>query len=97
MSCCLESDLADDPIERSARALAKALGNQAENAWREYVPAVRIVIEALDEPTSAMIDAGNQAMRGAWIARGLLAPAVAGDAAVAAAWEAMIDNLLGHA
>ena len=85
----------DDPIERAARALAKASGSTA--TWRTFVPTVRMVIEALDEPTSTMIDAGNQAMRGAWIARGLLAPAIAGDAAVEAAWAAMIDRLLGHA
>jgi len=84
----------DNPIERAARALAKVSGRRA--AWQTYVPTVCIVIEALDEPTSTMIDAGNQAMRGAWIARGLLAPEVAGDAAVAAAWEAMLDRLLGH-
>ena len=85
----------DDPIERAARALARASGSRA--AWLTYVPTVRIVIEALDEPSSTMTDAGNEAMRGAWIARGQLAPAIAGDAAVSAAWEAMIDRLLGHA
>ena len=85
----------DDPIERAARALATASGEP--RAWPTYVPMVRIVLEALDEPSSSMIDAGNQAMRGAWIARGLLAPPAAGDAAVAAAWEAMLDRLLGHA
>jgi hypothetical protein len=85
----------DDPIERAAKALAKASGELA--GWRTYLPTVRIVLEALNEPNSTMIDAGNQAMRGAWIARGLLAPSVAGDAAVSAAWEAMLDRLLGHA
>jgi hypothetical protein len=85
----------NDPIERAARAIARASGN--ETAWRTHVATVRIVVEALDEPSCTMIDAGNHAMRGAWIARGQLAPAVAGDAAVAAAWEAMIDRLLGHA
>ena len=84
-----------DPIERAARALAKTSGEPA--TWETYIPTVRIVLEALNEPSSSMIDAGNQAMRGAWIARGLLAPPVAGDAAVAAAWEAMLDRLLGHA
>ena len=44
-----------------------------------------------------MIDAGNQAMREAWAARGLSVPAVAGDAAVAAVWEAMLDRLLVYA
>jgi hypothetical protein len=87
----------DEPIERAAKALAKTLGERDARKWRRYVPAVRIVIEALDQPSSTMIDAGNQAMRAAWLSRGLLAPAVAGDAAVAAAWEAMIDRLLGHA
>lgn len=85
----------NDPIERAAKALAKASGCSA--AWQTYVPTVRIVIEALDEPTGTMVDVGNQAMRGAWIARGQLAPPIAGDAAVIAAWEAMIDRLLGHA
>lgn len=85
----------NDPIERAARALAKASGKPS--AWKTYVPMVRVVLEALDEPSSSMIDAGNKAMRGAWFARGLLAPPVAGDAAVAAAWEAMLDRLLGHA
>lgn len=85
----------EDPIERAARALAHATGEPAE--WRTHISMVRIVIEALDEPSSTMVDAGNQAMRGAWLARGLLAPAVAGDAAVEAAWEAMLDRLLGHA
>lgn len=75
----------DDPIELAARALAKALGGSA--TWQNHVPTVRIVVEALAGPTASMIDAGNQAMREAWGARGLSAPAVAGDAAVAAAWE----------
>ena len=84
----------DDPIELAARALARALGQPA--TWKIHVPTVRIVVEALADPTSTMIDAGNEAMRAAWAARGLSAPAVAGDAAVAAAWEAMIDRILGH-
>lgn len=86
----------DDPIERAARALARTGGSGDVGKWRDYVPVVRTVLEAMDSPTSTMIDAGNEAMRAAWAARGLSVPAVAGDAAVAAAWEAMIDRLLGH-
>lgn len=86
----------DDPIERAARALARTSGTGEVSRWQTYVPLVRTVLEALESPTAKMIDAGNEAMRGAWAARGLSAPAVAGDAAVAAAWEAMIDRLLGH-
>ena len=86
----------DDPIEQAARALAKTSGNRDPTNWSAYVPMVRIVLEALATPSSTMIDAGNEAMRAAWAARGLEAPAVAGDAAVAAAWDAMLDRLLGH-
>jgi hypothetical protein len=86
-----------EPIQRAAKTLAKCASDRNEDAWLAYVPAVRTVIEALEDPTASMIDAGNEAMRRAWIARGLLAPSVAGDAAVSAAWEAMIDRLLGHA
>lgn len=87
----------DEPIRRAAEALAKKDGLAGPRDWKKYVPAVRIVLEALDDPTSSMIDAGNEAMRGAWLDRGLLAPPVAGDAAVTAAWQAMLDRLLGHA
>ena len=89
--------LVNELIERAAKALARCAGDKDAENWRRYVPAVRTVLEALDEPTSSMIDAGNVAMRTAWAARGLTAPAVAGDAAVAASWEAMIDNALGYA
>ena len=85
----------DSPIERAARALAKTRREDPRN-WHDHVPTVLTVLEALDAPNATMIDAGNEAMRGAWLARGLQAPADAGDAAVAAAWEAMIDRLLGH-
>lgn len=88
-------DEPDDPLERAAWVLAKAIGH-GPTKWREFLPMVRLVFEAMDTPSTAMIDAGNQAMREAWAARGLMAPAVAGDAAVSAAWEAMIDRLLGY-
>lgn len=87
----------DEPIERAARALSRASGDEGGSTWQDYVPTVRIVLEAIEEPSGTMVDAGNEAMRGAWIARGLLAPVVAGDAAVTKAWEAMLDRLLGHA
>jgi hypothetical protein len=86
----------DDPIQRAAEALAKIAGDAEQDAWKRYVPTVRTVLEALNDPTATMIDAGNEAMRGAWADRGLGAPPVAGDAAVAASWEAMLDRLLGH-
>lgn len=92
----LTSPALPEPVERAARALAQCAHQTDPEAWRSYVAQVRTVVEALDEPTSGMIDAGNAAMRGAWIARGQLAPEIAGDAAVSAAWEAMIDRLLGH-
>lgn len=89
--------MTDDPIRRAAEALARAAGFQGPDAWQNYVPVVRTVLEAMDRPTAAMVDAGNQAMRGAWADRGLEAPTVAGDAAVEAAWQAMVDRLLEHA
>ncbi len=89
--------MTDDPIRHAAEALARTANDASPDAWQRYVPAVRTVLEALDMPTSPMIDAGNQAMREAWADRGLLAPEVAGDAAVAAAWQAMLDRLLDHA
>lgn len=90
-------NMIDDPIRRAAEALAKIAADAEEEAWKRYVPTVRTVLEALNDPTATMIDAGNEAMRGAWADRGLVAPPVAGDAAVAAAWEAMLDRLLGYA
>ena len=89
-------NLIDDPIRRAAEALAQTDGDAEPDAWKRYLPIVRTVLEALDEPSPTMIDAGNEAMRGAWADRGLIAPPVAGDAAVAAAWQAMLDRLLGH-
>lgn len=88
--------LINETIERAARALAICAKAQHPDEWRPYVPVVRTVLEALDQPTASMIDAGNVAMRQTWAARGLTAPSVAGDAAVAAAWDAMIDNVLGY-
>jgi hypothetical protein len=85
-----------EPVERAAKALAKCAGKGGRDAWHSYLPMVRTVVEALDEPTASMIDAGNVAMRATWASRGLTAPQVAGDAAVGAAWEAMIDNVLGY-
>lgn len=89
--------MTDEPIQRAAEALAKQAGYADPEAWRRYVDTVRTVLEAIDMPTSPMIDAGNVAMRAAWADRGLLAPEWAGDAAVAAAWQAMLDRLLAHA
>lgn len=84
------------PIERAARALCKADGNpentkfEGKPMWESYLPAVRLVLVALEGASPAMIDAGNQAMREAWAVRGYAAPPVAGDAAVDAAWGAML-------
>ncbi|HKY82611.1 MAG TPA: hypothetical protein VJM09_14185 [Sphingobium sp.] len=87
-------------IERAARALCKAEGNpenttfEGKPMWRSYLPQVRLVLAAIQQADSAMIDAGNQGMRDAWAKRGLEAPATAGDAAVDEAWQAMIDVML---
>jgi hypothetical protein len=87
----------DDPIQLAAQALARSANYADPSAWERYVPTVKTVLEALAEPTATMIDAGNEAMRDAWAERGLEAPEVAGDAAVSAAWQAMLDRLLGRA
>lgn len=96
------------PIEEAARALCKIAGNpsksypvepgmsppEAEPDWERFVPQVRMVLTAVQEASVAMVDAGNKAMREEWAQRGLEAPAIAGDAAVAGAWFAMIDAAL---
>lgn len=53
------------PLERAARALCSLAGNP-ENAtmdgkplWMDYLPEARAVIEAIREPSEAMIDAGS--------------------------------------
>jgi hypothetical protein len=45
-----------DMIERAARALAE-MDTERDIGWRYYVPEARAVLEAIREPSEAMIDA----------------------------------------
>lgn len=69
-------------IERVARALAKLADN---DNWNEFVPDARAAIEAMREPTDAMMAAVDCAGEKAdWLS----------GRAWTAAWQAMIDEAL---
>lgn len=96
--------MGDDGVTRAARAIIDDYERQVGTGELEHLPGgdiklnasafVRAVLKSIREADAATIDAGNEAMRDAWKLRGLQAPEVAGDAAVDAAWTAMIDALL---
>lgn len=50
------------PIERAARVLS-ALETQSEDRWRDYLPAVVAVVDALHEPSEFMQEAGGEIFR----------------------------------
>ncbi len=51
------------PIERAAHALAELDGKDGGEAWRDYLPQVRAVVEALREPSDRMKEGGAEAIR----------------------------------
>lgn len=57
------------PIEKAARNLCKAHGDNEEDAstgaprWTTYLPQVMAVIDALHEPSLAMKEAGSEIIR----------------------------------
>lgn len=70
-------------IERVARAIAKGeYGENVDDVWHTCIDDARAAIEAMREPTEAMLDAGYGAE-----------PT---GAALVAPWEAMIDAALAE-
>lgn len=57
------------PIERAARALCKFDGHpedgerEGKPLWQSYLPHVRLVLEALHEPSTHMTEAGATLIR----------------------------------
>jgi len=83
------------PIERAARALCK-LDGHAENGeregkplWQSYLPHVRVVFEAIYEPSPRMREAGASLIR--YVGPEESASGYQGDAANA--WRFMIDAM----
>ena len=77
-------------IERVARAMCQSDGDDPERYWRDYEVNARAAIEAMREPTEAMIAAGHL--------NDPLGCDVADAAAVyPAVWEGMINAALSEA
>lgn len=50
--------MSESMIERVAQAIAKAQ-TQTESMWQAFLPEASAAIEAMREPTEAMVDAGG--------------------------------------
>jgi len=68
----------DDMIERVARAIAE---QNHGSTWDEWIDEARAAIEAMREPTEAMINAGDRTDH---------------DVEATMVWRAMIDEALGE-
>lgn len=81
------------PLERAARALARfsvqseahfpyISKTEAERSWQAYVPQAKAVLEAIREPSEAMVRLGGCRMDDG------------GDSDAVLVWQAMIDAAL---
>jgi hypothetical protein len=77
-------------IERAARAIAHAVSLQSDSGvtpkWSDFRGEARAAIEAMREPTVAMIEAGAETV-----------PIIFGDTSLARnAWDSMISSALSE-
>jgi hypothetical protein len=84
-----------EPFERAARALSR-LDGHPENAdhgglpiWKNYLPNVRVVLEALYELNRAMREGGGEILRASFPDRS----STAAEDDAANIWRMMIDTL----
>lgn len=82
-------------IERAARALCRLDGQAEEEEfghkprWQSYLPQVRVVLNAIYEPSPQMAEAGAEVIR--YVNRDELVSGFEGDAANV--WRYMIDSI----
>jgi hypothetical protein len=79
------------PMERAARALCKLDGQSGDAAhlWQSYLPQVRVVLDAIHEPSLRMTEAGAIIIR--YVGPDESPAGYQGDAANV--WRFMIDAM----
>ena len=85
------TDNTQTPLERAARALAYGTG--VEDDWPQWIPAARIVLLAIREPSEAMIKSGTDVPCDDFVSGGLI---YSTDDEAKAIYQAMIDAALGE-
>lgn len=73
-------------IEEVARAIAEE--EQHLGAWETYVRVATAALRAMEVPTQAMLDAGDEAINMGWSNGGM------DDDTAAGTWQAMMDAMV---